>query len=245
MDANTDLLVDTDENSLDVLPRRDVDIVSSSIINEIRYMARKYSSPIANSFMNTINRNKIDTESRESLKENREDIYRAAARYYKSAANGIINRLNKFNIEGVDYSMDEDRFYEVLKEHDELFPTVAKILLDGVTFGNRIIDIFSLDLTTDNLDTKNDIESIINSINSVRQNKKLADGMKKIFNIYMAKYSTNPAIVDNIMQLREAFGDLGTIDSWFADPTDIANPQVQVVLKHVMGTFSKAELFDA
>jgi hypothetical protein len=245
MDANTDLLVDTDENSLDVLPRRDVDIVSSSIINEIRYMARKYSSSIANSFMNTINRNKIDTESRESLKENREDIYRAAARYYKSAANGIINRLNKFNIEGVDYSMDEDRFYEVLKEHDELFPTVAKILLDGVTFGNRIIDIFSLDLTTDNLDTKNDIESIINSINSVRQNKKLADGMKKIFNIYMAKYSTNPAIVDNIMQLREAFGDLGTIDSWFADPTDIANPQVQVVLKHVMGTFSKAELFDA
>lgn len=245
MDANTDLLVDTDENSLDVLPRRDVDIVSSSIINEIRYMARKYSSPIANSFMNTINRNKIDTESRESLKENREDIYRAAARYYKSAANGIINRLNKFNIEGVDYSMDEDRFYEALKDHDELFPTVAKILLDGVTFGNRIIDIFSLDLTTDNLDTKNDIESIINSINSVRQNKKLADGMKKIFNIYMAKYSTNPAIVDNIMQLREAFGDLGTIDSWFADPTDIANPQVQVVLKHVMGTFSKAELFDA
>ena len=245
MDANTDLLVDTDENSLDVLPRRDVDIVSSSIINEIRYMARKYSSPIANSFMNTINRNKIDTESRESLKENREDIYRAAARYYKSAANGIINRLNKFNIEGVDYSMDSDKFYEVLKEHDELFPTVAKILLDGVTFGNRIIDIFSLDLTTDNLDTKNDIESIINSINSVRQNKKLADGMKKIFNIYMAKYSTNPAIVDNIMQLREAFGDLGTIDSWFADPTDIANPQVQVVLKHVMGTFSKAELFDA
>lgn len=245
MDANTDLLVDTDENSLDVLPRRDVDIVSSSIINEIRYMARKYSSPIANSFMNTINRNKIDTESRESLKENREDIYRAAARYYKSAANGIINRLNKFNIEGIDYSMDEDRFYEVLKEHDELFPTVAKVLLDGVTFGNRIIDIFSLDLTTDNLDTKNDIESIINSINSVRQNKKLADGMKKIFNIYMAKYSTNPAIVDNIMQLREAFGDLGTIDSWFADPTDIANPQVQVVLKHVMGTFSKAELFDA
>lgn len=245
MDANTDLLVDTDENSLDVLPRRDVDIVSSSIINEIRYMARKYSSPIANSFMNTINRNKIDTESRESLKENREDIYRAAARYYKSAANSIINRLNKFNIEGVDYSMDEDRFYEALKEHDELFPTVAKILLDGVTFGNRIIDIFSLDLTTDNLDTKNDIESIINSINSVRQNKKLADGMKKIFNIYMAKYSTNPAIVDNIMQLREAFGDLGTIDSWFADPTDIANPQVQVVLKHVMGAFSKAELFDA
>lgn len=245
MDANTDLLVDTDENSLDVLPRRDVDIVSSSIINEIRYMARKYSSPIANSFMNTINRNKIDTESRESLKENREDIYRAAARYYKSTANGIINRLNKFNIEGVDYSMDSDKFYEVLKEHDELFPTVAKILLDGVTFGNRIIDIFSLDLTTDNLDTKNDIESIINSINSVRQNKKLADGMKKIFNIYMAKYSTNPAIVDNIMKLREAFGDLGTIDSWFADPTDIANPQVQVVLKHVMGTFSKAELFDA
>lgn len=245
MDANTDLLVDTDENSLDVLPRRDVDVVSSSIINEIRYMARKYSSPIANSFMNTINRNKIDTESRESLKENREDIYRAAARYYKSAANGIINRLNKFNIEGVDYSMDEDKFYEALKDHDELFPTVAKILLDGVTFGNRIIDIFSLDLTTDNLDTKNDIESIINSINSVRQNKKLADGMKKIFNIYMAKYSTNPAIVDNIMQLREAFGDLGTIDSWFADPTDIANPQVQVVLKYVMGTFSKAELFDA
>lgn len=245
MDANTDLLVDTDENSLDVLPSREVDIVSSSIINEIRYMSRKYSSPIANSFMNIINRNKIDTESRESLKENREDIYRAAARYYKSAANGIINRLNKFNIEGTDYSMDEDRFYETLKDHDELFPTVAKILLDGVTFGNRIIDIFNLDLTTDNLDTKNDIESIINSINSVRQNKKLADGMKKIFNIYMAKYSTNPAIVENIMQLREAFGDLGTIDSWFADPTDIANPQVQVVLKHVMGTFSKAELFDA
>ena len=244
MDANTEMIDIEDENSLEEIPRKDVDIVSSSMINEIRYMSRKYSSPIANSFMNIIRRRKVNTENRESLIENREDIYRAAARYYKSAANGIINKLNKFNIEGVDYSMDEDRFYEALKDHDELFPTVAKILLDGITFGNRIANIFNIDLTTDNLDTKNDIESIINSINSVRQNKKLADGMKKIFNVYMTKYSTNPVIVDNIMALREAFGDIDTIDSWFADPTDIANPQVQVVLKHVMGTFSKAELFD-
>ena len=141
--------------------------------------------------------------------------------------------------------MDSEDMYEALIEHDEYFAEVSKIILDGITFGNRIAGIFELELTAEEPQLKRDIETIINSINSVRQNKKLNDAMNNIFNIYFKKYSTNPEIVNDVLKLRETFGDLDWTESWFANPADIDNNEVQTVLKHVYATFNKAELFDA
>lgn len=221
-----------------------IDILSSSVINEIKYIANKYNDSAANYFMKGIARNRINTDSRFSLKENRSNIYKFAARYYITAANGIVNKLNHFEINGKDYSMDSTDFYKALIDNDEYFPEVSRIILDGITFGERISAIFNLDLSVEDEDTKKNIESIISSINKVRQNTKLIKAITKVFDVYMKKYATNPEIQEGILKLRETFGDTATFDKWVMDPAEINSAQVQVVMKHINSIFAKAELFD-
>lgn len=221
-----------------------VDILSSSIINEIKYIANRYDDSAANYFMKGITRSRINTDSRFSLKENRANIYKFAARYYLTAANGIINKLNHFKINGKEYFMDSTDFYKALIDNDEYFPEVSRIILDGITFGERISNIFNLDLSVEDEETKKNIESIISSINKVRQNTKLRKAITKIFDVYMKKYATNPEIQEGILKLRETFGDTATFDKWIMDPAEINSAQVQTVMKHINSIFAKAELFD-
>lgn len=251
--AATDLIVDSDESVITSprqTPRRGrIDVVSSAIINEISYDARKNNTPMANAFIHELDRFHVNRNMGSSLVENRGNIYRSAARYYRSAANAIINKLEAFQMLDKDgnphtYKMDDVEMYEALAMHDEYFRDVADIILRGITFGNRIADVLNLDISAEDLETKKAIEEIINSINSIRQNKKLADAMNNIINVYFKKYSTNPEIVRGILELRESFGDLDKIDSLIADPTDIDNNEVQVILKQVYSMLSKAEMFD-
>ena len=252
--AATDLIVDTDESVVSgqkPLTRRGrIDVVSSAIINEISYDARKNNTPIANSFIHELERYHVNRNMGSSIIENRGNIYRSAARYYRSAANTLINKLNAFQMLDKDgnpatYSMDDAEMYKALAVNDEYFREVADIILRGITFGNRIADIMKLDITAEDKETKEAVQQIINSINSIRQNKKLADAMNNIINIYFKKYSTNPEVVRGILDLRESFGDLDKIDALIADPTDIDNNETQVILKQVYTMFAKAEMFDA
>ncbi len=244
--AATDLAIDDTETAVHS-PRRGIisaDDVSSAIISEINYNARKNSKEMAKRFMNEMNRHRVNRFVSESREQNRKNIYKSAARYYKSVANEILNKLNKFELGLETYSMDDPKMYEALAEHSEQFGEVADILLNGMTFGNRIETIFKLDLAVEDRETKEAIEEIINSINSVRQNTKLKHAMDNMINIYFQKYSTNPYIMSDFINLREAFGDLDVIDSWFTNPADIENSEVQTIVKQVYAMFSKAEMFD-
>ena len=254
MNSITGTIQDVEEDldipivDLNNLPRREsdnIDRVSMQIYDEISYASKRKGNDIANSFVEELAKRGFNPNSTESISSNREDLYEKARIYYVNAANAIISSLNKFTINGVDYTMDSDELYKALIENEEYFTQVANIILDGITFGNRISDIFKLDLTAEDEKLKKSIEGIINAINSVRQNTKLNKALDKIFNIYFKRYSTNPDIKIGILELREAFGDLDVVDSWINSPNEIENPQVQVVLKKVFSIFNKAQLFDA
>lgn len=250
LNAATELIIDEAEvdESTGQTPRRgtrlDIDGVSRQIINEIRYDARKNKDVAAERFVKEIDRRRVNPYLESSRRTNRGNIYRAAARYYQTAANSLINALDGFEIAGEVYSFDDPHMYEALAEHDEYFSEVAKIILDGITFGNQIADIFKLNLSAEDMETKAAIESIIHNINTVKTNKKLVAALDNIINIYFKKYSTNPLIAEDILKLRETFGDLDAIDFWVGDPFDIDNNEVQTILKQVYSTFAKAEMFD-
>lgn len=248
MNAITDLIDDADANAqtgLNEIPRRGnpIDVVSSAIISEAHYASRRDHSTIASRFMKEIQKARVNPTLRGSLADNRGAIYKAAARYYRSAAATIINSLNEFVLDGETYSMDETAFYEALANHDEMFAEVANVILAGITFGNRIKDIITLDISEEDADVQKHVVEIINTINSVRNNKKLADALDKIMNVYFKKFSNNPNIIEGVIKLRDTFGDIDAIHRWISDPADIANNEVQVVLKQVYAMFDKAEMF--
>ena len=249
--ATTDLIVEPDETVVESsrpIARRGkskpIDVLSSIITKTISYEARRNETAIAERFVKELEHSHVNKFSRSSLSNNRISVYRAAARYYRSASNAIINKLNKFVIDSNEYSMDDEAMYEALISHDEYFREVAQVILDGITFGNQIADIFKLDVTAEDPQTKEAVESIINSINAVRQNSKLNEALNNVINIYFKKYSTNPEIMRDILELRETFGDLDTIDAWISNPADIDNNEVQVIIKQIYNAFAKAELFD-
>ena len=59
------------------------------------------------------------------------------------------------------------------------------------------------------------------------------------------KNPINAEITRDLINLRETFGDLEALDAWIADPADIDNNEVQVIIKQVYTMFAKAEIFDA
>ena len=250
--AATVMIDDTSADSVDRadiigdLPRRgmDIDNVSAAIIKQITYDARKNNSDIATNFVRSLDRRNINKNFRSSLTANRANIYTAAARYYQSAANELINKLNSFHLADGDYDMGTEEFYTKLAEYPEYFPEVAKIILDAVTFGNRVDMIFDLDIATEDKETKDAIESIRRSINSLRTNTKVRMAMNNLINIYFKRYSTNPMITEGLMNIRDQFGDIDTAVKLIADPTEINNNEVQIILKEVYTMFSRAEMFE-
>lgn len=221
-----------------------IDNVSAAIIKQITYDARKNDRDIAIDFVRNLERRGINRNFRSNLIEHRGDIYTAAARYYQSAANAIINRINKYNLLGEDYDMSEEAMYEVLAQNPEYFAEVANLILDAVTFGNRIDMIFSLDIAAEDKQTKDAVESIIRSINSIRTNTKVRMAMNNLINIYFKRYSTNPMITQGLMNIRDQFGDIDTAVKLIADPAEINNNEVQIILKQIYTMFSQAEMFE-
>lgn len=222
----------------------DIDNVSATIIRQINYDARKNNNETAANFIRNIERRGVNRNFRSSLSEHRGHIYSAAARYYQSTANALINKINGFELLGERYDMSEEELYNVLSENPEYFPEVAKIILDAVTFGNRVDMIFSLDIVAEDKETKDAIESIRRSINSLRTNTKVRMAMNNLINIYFKRYSTNPMIIEGLMNIRDQFGDIDTAVKLISDPTEINNTEVQVILKQVYTMFNRAEMFE-
>ena len=249
LNAATDLIADDSVVEDTGLPRRgttrvNIDVVSASVMKQIQYEALKNNDAIARRFIQTMERRGINRNYRSSLAEHRKDIYRAAARYYQSAANSLINALNGYEIAGQTLRMDSPEFFEELAKHDEEFNKVAKIILDAITFGNRIAPVMQLDIAAEDKETKEGIQSIQNSINSIRTNTGFKTALANMFNIYFKKYSTNSDISDDLLNLRDQFGDIDTIVALISDPAEINNNEVQVILKNIYSMFSKAEMFD-
>ena len=222
----------------------DIDNVSAAIIKQIIFDARKNNSDVATTFIRNIERKGVNKNFRSSLAKNRGNIYTAAARYYQTAANTLINKINSFELLGENYDMSEEKLYDVLAEYPEYFSEVAKVILDAVTFGNRVDTIFSLDASAEDKDTKEAIESIRRSINSLRTNTKVRMAMNNLINIYFKRYSSNPMIIEGMMKVRDQFGDIDTAVKLISDPTEINNTEVQVILKQVYTMFSRAEMFE-
>ena len=222
----------------------EIDSTSSAIIRQITYDARKNNSAIANEFVRNIERRGVNRNYRSSLREHRANIYTAAARYYQSAANAILNNIDRYKIGDDYYDLSTPEAYEALAEFTEEFGNVARILLDALTFGNRIDTIFNFDIATEDKETKDAIENIRRTINKVRTNTKIQRALSNIINVYFKKYSTNPLIVDGLMQLRDTFGDTDTMIKYIFDAAESHSPEVQVILKQVYTSFSKAEMFE-
>lgn len=255
MAAETELLdedIITDiSNATNLRPQNTelVDIVSKQMISEIDFVNLKNATKASNQFMHSLQQHKINIRDRKSIEQNRYTIYRMANAYYKSTANKLLSALNNFSVidngEVKTFALGDPALYEYLGQHNQYVNQIIQIILDGITFGNRFSEIFELANYSEDEDLGRIINEIIKSINLVKNNNQLNNAMKNIMDVYFRKYSTNPMIIDGLLQLRDTFGDTDKMWSLVSATTEINNTEVQTILKQVYGMLSKAQLFDA
>ena len=194
-----------------------------------------------------LRQNGVSGETMENILQHRSDIYSVAADLIAAKAKNIINEINNFEVDGKKYSIDNPELYDALHNSiggPEYAQNLYSLLIRAKAFGSAISDIENVYIAEgENADIQNSINSIKNSIASVRQNTKINQAIKYIFNTYIAReYSTNPLIQLKVVDLLDAFGDLDWFDNNFADVLHTNNKLIQVVVKLANTELSRAKL---
>lgn len=215
--------------------------IAESILKDIAHFERVNDIKFSDSFMNDLQRAGIDTSTMEAIDNNLEKIFSFAATYYNKLGIELLKRAEKFQLaDGREFSIDDPALYEALSEELDL-DVLAKLLMDIRNFGNNIKGIMLLQPTSTNLAMQKDIKSITNIIHKVANNQKMLKGFEHMFNTYYKKHSSNPMIKNGIIELREAFGDIHKADMLIADIHELANNQVQTVVKYIDNRIKRVE----
>ena len=211
--------------------------------------ADKSDNKIAEKFSYRVNTGQLILDSPNSINRNLKSIYAANAEFFREEAELILSRLKEYELNGRTFAINDDDFYNELLKHPEEFNEVVNLILYAKNFGANVAEVFQIDLDIEDSAIKSDIQSIRDSINKVRNSEILLGengAIAKIFDIYLAKkYSTNPLVRHELINLRTQFGDINWFDLNIADAGHLNNKQIQTVLKSVYTILDKARDIDA
>ncbi len=183
-----------------------------------------------------INTKKINIKDSNSLRDNQQILYDLVAQYYVDGAEQLLNDFNSM----FPYRIDAPDFYEWLNEHPEEFTRFTNLLFTAKKFGQNVREILKYVKSEDPKIQKN-LERITNAINSVIGSPVFNTAFHNLFDVYIARnFSTNPLIRWQLINIRTAFNDTNTLDSWLSDIGELNNKQVQVVAKYVYGILNSA-----
>ena len=221
-DINLDIdVVQTDDNK-----------VCEEIIEDI-LNSRKYEyANLSYEFMQRAESYGLNIRDSISIHNNNKNIYSLGANYYKEVANIILNDINNFvTADHISYKIDNPKLYEYLVEHPDEFNRLGDLVLRANNFGKIIRDIFNIEITSDDTETKTAINIIKNSINSVINNELLKKANKLIFTDYFSSFSNNPLVKNGLIDVLTEFGDATRFDKMLSDVTELNNKTVQVISK--------------
>ena len=137
------------------------------------------------------------------------------------------------------YSITDKKLYSDMKEED--LQDILKIILEAKLFAEYTSDLQRLG----NDDAINEnIDKIKAAVSSVEYGNILL-ALEYLYNIYYASQSTDPLVREDIVELREQFGDAGVIDYLLTDISELSNKEVQLVGKRVHVLLSNARRNEA
>lgn len=200
---------------------------TAKLINNLHILAQKQDETAAE-FDRLMDINYVNVHLTESLEENSQMIYREASIYFRKVRDKLLNDMKNFRLSnGNVYSIDNEQLYKELQPNTEDYHRLVKLLLDARTFGHYMVNAkLSKDETINNY-----IKAIENYATEVRNSELILEGFKNMFNVFYARFSTNPNIAQGILKLRDTFGDISYLDKTIADISDVTNAEIQVITK--------------
>ena len=226
----------------------DSEKVAKSMFKDLEKRANSQTDIAAEKAVRRMNVINFDDSSNESIHDNKRNLYNVSADYYVAQAHTLLKDINEFVTTNADneqtdkvYSIDNPALYKHLINNPQDYPRLVKLILDAKTFGGQFYEIFNLDVTSEDDDTRRAIEKIKEVITEVRNNTKLKRAVELLFNDYIANnFSTNPLIRQGLIELRTTFGDTDWFDLNFSSVGELDNKQVQTVVKYVYAIIDEA-----
>lgn len=244
--AITDIIGDSHE-TIDSSKLTTVEEISLKIINDINRQGIN-GNEVAEKVAELLKESDIDRYSAVSIKNHTREIYSRAAGFYKTVSNMLNKEINNFiqDENGEWLSIDNPKVIDIIKDKPGELDRYVRTLLNARSFGTSLSGLFEFDIASVDKVISDQIQSIRNSINNIRNNPKIVSAMKLIMDNYFGKeVSTNPLIRNNIISIRTQYSDADIFDSLFSSVSELSNSEVQVIVKFIGGIINGANLVDA
>ena len=244
--AVSDIIGDSYE-TIDSSKLTTVEEISLKIINDINRQGIN-GNEVAEKVAELLKESDIDRYSAVSIKNHTREIYSRAAGFYKTVSNMLNKEINNFiqDENGEWLSIDNPKVIDIIKDKPGELDRYVRTLLNARSFGTSLSGLFEFDIASVDKVISDQIQSIRNSINSIRNNPKIVSAMKLIMDNYFGKeVSTNPLIRNNIISIRTQYSDADIFDSLFSSVSELSNSEVQTIVKFIGGIINGANLVDA
>lgn len=185
--------------------------------------------------------NGIQVSSPVSLNEKKTSVYAIANKYYKKAYDTLMAQMNGFTLSnGEVYKISDPKLYKNLTPDD--FQRLVNLVLKAQSFGESLREFTDFDVVGEDNDTQQEVQTLKNYVNTVRNSNTLKSAFDNIFNIYIAKeYSRNPQVKIGLIDATTLFGDTSKFTAAISDIGHLPHKQIQMVVKAIGDSLSAAE----
>ena len=185
--------------------------------------------------------NGIHASSAQSLNEKKTSVYAIANKYYKKAYDSLNAEMNNFTLSnGQVYKISDPELYKNLTPDDA--QRLINLVLKAQNFGDSLREFTDFDVIGEDAETQQEVQTLKNYVNSIRNSNLLKSAFDHIFNIYISKeYSRNPHIKIGLIDATTLFGDTSRFTAAISDIGHIPHKQIQMVVKAIGDSLSAAE----
>lgn len=177
-----------------------------------------------------------------SIEERKQDTIKRSAEFYITKAHELERKLNNFIIdeEGTVHDIVSDYTINAITNNEELRNEYISLILQASTFGNS----FPLinEIATDNIDdaTRRNIKGIQETINNIKNNLKLKQGLEIVAENIFKPLSTNPNFDKGLSDITNyILKDASVLDWLFQDAQELSYPIVQIILREAKAKLDK------
>lgn len=185
------------------------------------------------------------TELKADFETYQSSAYDSISRYTKAKINKLVNDSKQFykDDNGHWLSMFDSKIIDIIRNKPAIQRNFLKILLDAKAINEKYSTIYDVieDKNTPD-DIKEYIKTIKESIKYLNDNINLSELNARFAREIVAKWSDDPKVQNNIIDVFNGFHTTSWADAWIGDLQDSGNTLVQIVTKHIMADIRGKEM---
>ena len=218
--------------------------LAQQMTHDLRTRARNTSDELAVVTYKDIKAIGFDENNRDIIEAKKQDTINMSIKYYREAARRIEEQLNNFMLDPEggpnDFLNIEDaKVMDAISKDEEIRNKYISLVLQASTFGKAINLIYEVPDEELTKETKQIIDKLKTSIDSIRNSKRVKNAFNIINEMVWSKLSTNPLIENQFTDIANYITrDASTLDWLFQDTQELAIPIIQIILNQVKSKFN-------